>query len=347
MKNRITYTAAFGPYTVTNLDRDRERVLFSLETESGMDRMGFCQAELSGTDFAPLAPGDPVTVDLDSGNGSGHGMIRVFTGRVDESVVSEKGQKVVALDDTSLLREKEVEALYEEVSLTDIIQDLLGRIEAEPGETCPGPEVPFYVVHRRPDLHSHLHQLAEICGADIYCTGDGKLHVAAPGQGVEEHVFAVGGNVLDLELHRNQLSYDSIEVAGEGSGSSLSADKAHWLNTEVSTVCGQAALDETGAVKVGSLGERPRYIREGALRSTEAAEMSAEARMTWLASQLIQGRIRVYGAAAVMPGHMIRLENLPEGHAVGQLLEGGYALRVRRVRHWLTAKNGLVTQLEF
>ncbi|MCI5208561.1 MAG: hypothetical protein D3910_07160, partial [Candidatus Electrothrix sp. ATG2] len=117
----------------------------------------------SGTDFAPLAPGDPVTVDLDSGNG----MIRVFTGRVEESVVSETGQQVLALDDTSLLREKEVEAMYEEISLPDIIQDLLGRIEAEPGDICPGPKVPFYVVHRRPDLHSHLHQLAENPGPSL------------------------------------------------------------------------------------------------------------------------------------------------------------------------------------
>jgi len=345
MKNRITYTAAFGPYTVTDLDRDRERLLFALNTESGIDRTGFCQAELSGIDFAPLTPGDPVTVDLDSGSGSG--MVRIFTGRVEESMISEAGQKVVALDDVSLLREKEVEALYEAVSLTDIIKDLLGRIEAEPGEICPGPEVPFYVVHRRPDLHSHLHQLAEICGADIYCTGDGRLHVAAPGQGAEEHTFAVGVNVLDLELHRHQLPYDSVEVVGEGAGSSLSADKAHWLNTEVSTVCGQAALDEKGAVKVGSLSNKPRYIREGALRSTEAAEMSAEARMAWVASRLIGGRMRVYDATAVMPGHAIRLENLPKEHAVEQLLEGGYKLRVRRVRHQLSAENGLVTQLEF
>ncbi|MCI5142633.1 MAG: hypothetical protein D3909_13115, partial [Candidatus Electrothrix sp. ATG1] len=151
----------------------------------------------------------------------------------------------------------------------------------------------------------------------------------------------------DLELHRNQLPYDSVEVAGEGAGSSLSADKAHWLSTEVSTVCGQAALDEEGAVTTGSLGDRPRYIREGALRSTEAAEMSAQARMAWLASRLIQGRRRVYGAAAVMPGHMIRLDNLPKEHAASQLLADGCQLRVRRICHQLTAKNGLVTQLEF
>jgi hypothetical protein len=343
MKNRITYTAAFGPYTVTNIDRDRKQILFSLKTEIGMDRMGFCQAEISGTDCAPLAPGDPVTVDLDSGGG----MVRVFTGQVEESRISEKGQQVLALDNISLLREKEVEALYEDTSLTDLIKDLLRRIEVKPGDICPGPEVPLYLVHRRPDLHNHLHQLAEICGADIYCTGDGKLHVAAPGQGVEEHIYTSGVNVLHLELYQKQLPYDSVEVAGEGAGSSLSEDKAHWLNTEVATVCGQAALDEEGAVTTGSLGGKPRYVREGALRSTEASEMSAKARMIWLASRLIGGRMQVYDAAAVMPGHTIRLKSLPEKHAAGQLLAHGYTLRVRRVCHQLSAENGLVTQLEF
>ena len=304
---------------------------------------GMCRAELSGAEFDPLAIGDSVTVKLDSGGG----MLTVFTGEVSAFAAGAGAQSLTALDGVAKLAGREVSGAYEDVSLDSIIKDLISQAGATAGEVCTGPQVPFYAVHRTPTLLVQLRTLAEACGADIYSKGDGKVHVATPGQGASEHSFQFGENVLFLELARVQLPWDSVEVWGEGAASSQGADKAHWLTADLSGVSGKAALSESGSVSGGKLGSRPRLIRDGALRSGGAAEDSAKARMTWLATRRLSGRLEAYGASAVMPGDHVKLEKLPAQHAAATLLSAGGPLRVRGVRHLLDRARGLVTRLEF
>lgn len=337
------YQASFGDYTVSNKARDGDRLLLQLVVELGMDGVGgYCQVELSGAEFTPVALGDAVKVALDSGAG----MVTVFTGVASHSEVSATSQRITALDGVAKLAATEAESAYENVGLDFIIKDLIGKAGASLGAVCAAPQVPFYAVHCAPRLLMQVRKLAEACGADIFSKGDGKVYVATPGQGAEEHAFQFGENVLSLDVGLGCLPYDSVEVWGEGAGSSQGEAKSHWLTADISGVSGKACLDDSGQVSTGKLGSRPLRIKDGALRSGGAAEDSAKARLTWLASRRLGGCMEVYGAPAVMPGDTVKLEKLPAAHGASSLLTGA-KLRVRTVRHVLDRERGLLTRLEF
>lgn len=337
------YKASIGSYTASNQARDGDRLLLSLAVELSMDGGGTCRAELSGAEFDPVAVGDPVKVQLDVGEG----LVTVFTGEAVESDATATSQRVTAFDGVFKLTGLEGETAYADVALDFIIKDLISQSGAQAGDICTGPQVPFYAIHRGAKLATHLRRLAEACGADVFCKGDGKICVAAPGQGADEHAFQFGENVLALQVVKNVLPFDSVEVWGEGAGSSQGSDKSHWLTGDISGVSGKAALDESGTVSTGKLGSRPQLIRDGALRTGGAAEDSAKARAAWMASRLLSGRLDVRGAPAVMPGDTVKVEKLPLSHAASRLLTGGAKLRVRRVRHLLDRERGLMTRLEF
>lgn len=337
------YKVIIGSYTATQQARDGDRLLLGLMVELGMDGGGLCRVELSGAEFAPVAPGDPVKVELDVGEG----MVTVFTGEAVDSEATATAQCVTAFDAVFKLTGMEAETAYADVALDFIIKDLISQTGAKVGTVSAGPQVPFYAIHRGAKLATHVRRLAEACGADVYSKGDGKIWVAAPGEGATEHAFQFGENVLALQVVKNVLPFDSVEVWGEGAGSSQGSDKSHWLTGDISGVSGKAAMDDSGQVSTGKLGSRPQLIRDGALRTGGAAEDSAKARATWMASRSLSGRLDVRGAPAVMPGDTVKLEKLPASHAASRLLTGGAKLRVRRVRHVLDRERGFMTRLEF
>ena len=339
----IAYKASFGSYQVNNKPKDGERLLLGLTTELGMDGIGgYCRAELSAADYKPLNIGDVVKVELDSGEG----MHTVFTGKVSDMEITASTQKILALDAVSMLAGQQLEVAYEKVKLDFIIKDFISKAGAQAGEICKGPEVGAYAVHATPHLLIQLAKVAEACGADVYCKGDGKVYVLTPEQKGAEHSFEFSRNVRALNLTAQQLSHDSVEVWGEGSGSSQGKEKSHWLSADITGVCGKASLDDKGQVKADKIGKKVWRIYDGALRTGEAAKQSAKARMTWLAARRIGGSMTVHGVAAVMPGDSVKLDKLPKEHGAAELLKN-YTLRVRRVRHELSREQGLVTHLAF
>lgn len=339
----IRYKASFGSYQTTNEPKDGQRLLLKLNTELGMDSIsGVCGAELLGAEFEPIQLGEAVKVELDTGEG----FKSVFKGQVVDNSVTANTQQILALDDVSKLSHKSCAISYEKVTLDFIIKDLISKAGGKVGKISKGPEVPFYAIHNQPSMLRQLHDLAEYCGADIYCTGDGKIQVCTPQEKNTEHSFELGKTIANLQLRENALPYDSVEVWGEGAGSAQGETKSHWLCADINGVCGKASLDKKGKVQMGKLGQYTRYIYLGALRTGAAAEAVAKAYMNRLATRRLSGTLEVYGAAAVMPGDTLKLEKLPKEHSATALFKQGYKLRVRTVRHRLDRERGLVTQLE-
>jgi hypothetical protein len=338
------YKVRIGAYTASHKAQDGDRLLLSLVVEQTMDGIGgHCSAELAGADFEPVAVGDKVEVQLDSGDGA----VTVFTGKVTGGGLTATTQRVEAQDGVAALARVEVEAAYEDVALDFIVKDLLQQGGASAGSICKGPNVPSYAVHRQPRVLAQVWRLAQACGADVYASGDGKVQVATPDQAGTEHRFRFGESVRALDLAAIVLPWDSVEVWGEGAGSAKGSDKSHWLCTDLSGVSGKAAVDDKGVVTTGKLGSRPLRVRDGALRSGGAAQDSAKARMGWLASRRVGGRIEVNGTPAVQPGDTVGIDKLPAAHGLSKLLAASGALRVRGVRHWLDRELGLVTRLSF
>jgi hypothetical protein len=331
------YRIHVGSYTASSRAGESNRLLVALTVELGMDQAGgACHIELSGADYAPVAPEDPVTVEIDGGH--------VFTGAADVCAATAASQIVSAVDGLARLARLEVEAAFADVTADYIVKDLLSRAGAIPGTIARGPQLPAYVLHRPPRALHHLRALAALCGADPYTDGQGNVHVAAPKSGGADHRFTYGETVKAIDLRATPAA-DGIEVWGEGAASSKGADKAHWLPTRLDGVAAKASLDAHGAVGSGG-GKRPVRWQNGAIRSGQAAKEVAEARMKAAAARRVTGHIDLTGMPGIFPGDLVTIEKLPAGHAAAALLEPG-PLRVRGLRHVLDRMHGLSTRLTF
>ena len=186
-----------------------------------------------------------------------------------------------------------------------------------------------------------------LCGAGLFADGAGKIHCAVPKTGSADHRFKFGETITHLAVQKIAPAFDSVEVWGEGAASAKGADKAHWLSTDLSGVSAKASVAADGTVQTGKLGARPLRLREGALRSGEAVEAVAKAWATSLAARLLRGSIEVFAAPKVVPGDLVEITGLPDGHAAAGLLGQGRQLHVRGVRHVLDRQRGALTRLSF
>jgi hypothetical protein len=340
---KAAYRARFGACQVSDQTRQTDRLLLNLQVELGMQGLGgLCRAELAGADHLLPRPGETVEVALNAGDG----WHTVFTGRIFASRCSASTQHIEAVDALAQLRGASLSATYAEVGLDFVMHDLIKKTGAQVGLMCAAPKVSLCSLSPQPDALAHLLRLAQVCGADVYTRGDGKVCVATPGQGATQHAVRFGQDILALDLAQHALTHDSVEVWGEGTGDA--ADKAHWLAVELAAVCGKAAIDERGQVNTGKLGQRPLRVRDGLLRSAAAVQACAKARATWLASRRCAGAMELQGMPQVMPGDWVKPERLPSDHSASSLLNANAGhMRVRQVRHLLDRQRGFRTQLDF
>ncbi len=342
--NRIDFQVKAGSAQASSDPRRTERLLTGLRTELNMDGpVSHCMIEFGDLEQEAPAPGDPVEISLDNGDGRQ----TVFTGQVAEARATATGQQILAYTSLTPLGSLELESVYEGVAADFVLKDLIEQGGATAGTIAPGPDLNAYVIHRGPTVLGHLRQLALLCGADLVADGSDTLHCLAPDPGATEHAFKFGASLLRLDLRQRPPAFDSIEVWGEGAASAKGADKAHWLSTDLSGVSGKASVNAQGQVQSGTLGRRPLRLIEGALRSGEAAEAVAKAWATRIASLWVRGSVDVYCSPAVQPGEHVKITDLPASHPASTLLAQGRTLRVRQVCHRLDRQRGAITTLGF
>lgn len=338
----IAYSVTIGSFQASSQAGQGNGFVRSIVSELTMDGAGGrCTLELVTGDSAPPAPGDATTVSMDAGDGS----VTVFTGVVLETRASAETALVVSTDALTQLARLDVSGAYESTSAGAIVSELVQQAGATAGTIEDGPTFPSYVLHRGPRALRHIQRLAEQCGFDVYTDGEGQVHFAAPKQGGPDHTFAYRKQVLRTELRQASPALSGVEVWGEGAASTQGSEKGHWLVADLASVSGKAALGDSGAVQAGSAGSQPREVRDGALRTGDDAAAQAKARMAALAARPVRGFIEVLGAPAVQPGDTVKLDDIPKGHPV-EALASGKVLRVRAVRHTLSARAGFVTRME-
>lgn len=338
----IGYAVTIGSFQASSQAGQGNGYVRSIVSELSMDGAGGrCYLELVASDSAPPAPGDATTISLDGGNGS----VTVFTGVVMETQGTPETALIVGTDALARLARLDVSGAYEQTSAGSIVSELVQQAGATAGTIEDGPTFPSYALHRGPRALRHIQRLAEQCGFDLYTDGEGQVHFAAPRQGQADHTFTYRTQVLKAELRRSPPAYDGVAVWGEGAASTQGAEKAHWLVADLSSVTGTAAVDGELTVRAGSEGALSREVRDGAMRTGDDAATQARMRMAALASRPLRGFIEVLGSPAVKPGDLIQLEEISAGHPVGSLASNK-VLRVRAVRHTLSARAGFVTRME-
>ncbi|MDH3973545.1 MAG: hypothetical protein OEV42_04620 [Deltaproteobacteria bacterium] len=340
----LSYTVTIGSQQAGSNSKEGDRLLKGLSTRLGMDGgCGCCIVELADVEYEPPLPGDALTVELDGGDGP----IRVFTGEVDTVKRTAATQCITAFDSMIKLGQLEIESAYEEMTITDIVGDMIGQAGIAPGklDECPG--LPSFIVFKGPGALHHVKSLARLCGRDVYSDGQGEINFTGPETTGKEHSFEYGLNVLEVALEKVPALQDSIEVLGEGAAGAEGADKYFWLTHDLSSVQHNAEIDDEGNVTSGKSGDFPLRETQAILRSGEAVETIAQARMKAVAARLLSGFIKVYGSPAVMPGDRAVISGLPDNYNIAQAFSGGKGLRVRNVRHQLNLQSGFITFIEF
>jgi hypothetical protein len=313
----------------------------ALRCEVGMDGVGTCTLDLIVPSGASLpAPGAvlAVSLGLDDDNSP------VFKGEVDGVRATLSSARVTASDAIARLANTFVAGAYAAQTVDKIARDVLGQAGVTIGTLDAGPELTNHVLFPGLSALQHLHHLAGLIGADLFCDGDGKVHLVAADTVGASHEFRYGNGVLAVDLALAPTPRAGVDVWGEGAGATEGAGKEHWLPDDLGGV--KADADVAGDPVFASDAKLRRgFVRDGALRSGSAVGDAAKGRGLALTRPL-RGTIEVTGAATVAPSDVVEIAELPDGHHLGDLLAAG-KLRVRRVRHRLDTARGFTTRMEF
>jgi phage protein D len=314
------YRLTIGTTTVDS-DSDLAAPVVSIEVDVDMDVPASRLAvTLGSANGLTVIEGDPVSVELGYAE---DGTSAVLEGAV-EAVKSEvTTRQVEGLSPMTALLDLRLHQTYEKQTAGDIVSNLAGQAGLAMGDAQDGIEFPVYVVDDSKNGYEHARILAKKCGFDLYLDTENKLMFKPFEKTSADHTFEYGGNILALEVRREEPAYQRVEVWGESPSSSEGEDAASWLTKSPGDFMGQA----------GS-GEPLLLIKDRSIRTKAAADTCAQAQLQWIGRQALTGTVTVLGAPGVKLGDAIEIGGMPEA-------DGTY--QVRRVRHHLSKTKGFVT----
>jgi hypothetical protein len=184
------------------------------------------------------------------------------------------------------------------------------------------------VVDGRRSAYLHTHDLAELCGFDLYVNPDGELVFEKFVNGKTVHIFEAGKHIVALDVLRTPALAGRVEAWGESPSGSEGDDAAAWLTTDFTDSKGTAG---SGALL---LLERP------ALRTRDAARTAADAALKRIHRRTLRGRLLTIGRPEVKLGDAIRLREMKD-ESLNTIFQ------VRSVIHRITKLGGFTTTIGF
>jgi phage protein D len=311
----IDVTEDVSASTVVWLDVERSM-------EAPADRFELRLAPVGG--IQPVED-DDVSIEL----GFDDTLIQVFSGLVTEVVPEVTALRVVGLSPVQALMGFRLDQTYENRSAGQIVRDLASQAGVNTGTIEDGIRFPAYVIDSRMNAARHIHRLAERCGFDAYVLPGGELEFRQFTKSSADHVFTYGQDILDYSLTVRPERAAQVIVEGESPASAEGDDAASWLTRGFQQ--GQAS---------GGGGSETVLVEDPAIRTTEAANLRAEGVLRRLRQRAITGTLRALGRPEVKLGDAIRIEDAPDDRL-------NNVFQVRAVRHRLSKRVGLVTQVEF
>jgi len=217
------------------------------------------------------------------------------------------------------------------LSLTagQIVERLAERAAVPVERAEPGITFPAYVIDGRRNLYRHLHDLADLCGFDLYINSAGKLVFAPFRSGNAIHIFEFGKQIIELEMEQRPPLAGQVQVFGESAGGGQGDNAWAWLTKDFSGLKG-----------TGGDAQPVLLLEQAVARTGEAAQAVAEAAFTRLTRQRLRGTLLSTGQPKVKLGDAIELRGLPDAAANG-------TFQVRRVRHAIDKTRGFTTRIGF
>jgi len=269
--------------------------------------------------------GDTVVVELANGDRSA----RVMTAAVDTIHSTLEYTRIVARTALHTLAATRLNQTYQNQSVQQIIQDLAQQAGVDVGDVDTGSMYPCLLVHESTTALGAVADLARREGLDLYVDPDNKLMAKAFSKSSADHTLYYGIDLLELTLdHQPQLPAH-VSVVGESPSSNQGSNAWPWIVKDASAVKSD----------VGS-GNSLLALRDGALRSKDAADLFAKQKFGAGKDATARGRCRMLGNPMVKLGDAIEIKNAPKAELNG-------LFKVTRVRHVLSKREGFVTHLEF
>ncbi len=275
--------------------------------------------------FKP-ARDDETKVEL--GYADNGGFTQVIKGKIVTVEANATTTRVNGFSGADALLRTFVNQTYESKTAGAIVRDLADKAGLEVATAEDGINFPAYVIDGRRSVYLHMHDLAELCGFDVYINPDGKLVFEKFLNGKTVHVFEHAKHVVALDVHRTPPLAGKVEAWGESPVGSQGEDSWAWVTTDFAGSRGSAG---SGAVL---LRERP------ALRTKEAARTAANAALTNIQRRTLRGQVFTIGRPEVKLGDSIRFRGLAD-ESLNTLFQ------VRSVAHRITKVGGFTTTVGF
>jgi hypothetical protein len=221
--------------------------------------------------------------------------LKLMRGRTDQAFVSQNaGQVVTALAGTAGVP-------------TETVED--------------GIDLPAYYADSARPLFTHCTALARVCGFDLYTTGEGKLVFAPFSTSSAGHTFRYGSEILAITVETTEPSLDAVTAVPESPASSAGDDKASWL---VKTSSAHQGTAGSGSASV--------LVSDPLLRTRDAAESSAKARLYFALRDAVSGELEIQGAPDLDLDQAAELSGVPSPGVDGvyQIMGIMHSLDTRR-----------------
>jgi hypothetical protein len=258
--------------------------------------------------LAAATPGATLAIALDGDD--------VWTGEVTEVERAADAVTLYGLATTVALSRRRISQTYTGQSVADIVRDLASPLDVD--EVQGDTQLDAYSIDDRRAVWSHLQDLAELVGAEVGSSAAGALRFVPPRQGAADVTLRYGADVIAWRAGPVGTRL-AARVAAYGAGSEAGADRWHWVLATPSPAGG---------------GEGPVRIMP-ALRTRDAAETMGRALAERARRATIHGEVRLWGRAALRPGNLVAITDLPGGD-LGPL-------RVLGLEQRVDARMGFVT----
>jgi len=222
-----------------------------------------------------------------------------------------------------------VDQTYESKTAGAIVRDLADQTDLDVETAEDGINFPAYVIDGRRNVYHHMHDLANLCGFDLYINPEGKLVFEKFNGGKTVHVLEFAKHILELDVQNSPPRAGQVETWGESPTGNEGEEAWAWVTKDFSGTKGTAGSGDSLLLL-----ERP------ALRTSAAARTAARAAQTSIQRRTLRGRLLTTGRPPIKLGDAIRLREMPDGPL-------NTSFQVRSVTHRITKQNGFTTTIGF
>lgn len=322
------YKLTIGDRIVDTTDEPQASTMVDLTVALDMDAPADSFTLVLGQ-VGGFKPGREDEAKIELGYADNGSLTQVLAGTV---VMVEPGlttTRVVGYTAVQALLRTFVDKTYESKTAGQIVRDLASQAKVDVAAAEDGINFPAYVVDGRRSFYTHMYDLAELSGFDLYINSENKLVFEKFTRGKATHSLEYAKHILELDVQQTPALAGQVEAWGESPGGGGAQEAWAWLTKDFSGSKGSAGSD---APKL--LLERP------ALRTGEAAATAAEAAQTAIQRRMLRGRLLAVGHPEVKLGDAIRLREVPDSTL-------NDTFQVRAVTHRITKRGGFTTTIEF